>query len=44
MHKEVEHKIMTILAVMVFAIYTISGLAVLIAARKGSGNNDRNGQ
>ncbi len=35
---------MTILAVMVFTIYTISGLAVFIAARKGSGNNDRNGQ
>lgn len=33
-----------IIAIIVFAIYTISGLAVFIAARKGSGNNDRNGQ
>lgn len=35
---------MTILAVMVFIIYTISGLAVFIAARKGDVRNDRNGQ
>lgn len=34
----------TIIAVMVFIIYTISGLAVFIAARKGDVRNDRNGQ
>lgn len=35
---------MMIIAAMVFAIYTISAATVFIAARKGSGNNDRNGQ
>ncbi len=35
---------MIIIAAMVFAIYTISAATVFIAARKGSGNNDRNGQ
>lgn len=44
LHKEVEHRIMTILAVMVFAIYIISAAVVFIAARKGDVSNDRNGQ
>lgn len=35
---------MMIIAVMVFAIYIISGLAIFIAARKGDVGNDRNGQ
>lgn len=34
----------TIITAIIFIIYTISGLTVFIAARKGAGSNDKNRQ